>query len=323
MTTLSHPITTPSTSRTLFQKLWQINWPLAGLGFISLALMGLAAIGLAIDPRVITGAPAWVKPLKFAISTVFYAFTLVWMLGYVKNHPRLVSTIGAMTAVALVIELALIVLQVTRGVRSHFNFTTPLDGALFSAMGTLIIVVWVMNLLAALLIMRQSFTDSAFAWSLRLGLLITLVGAGVAFLMTQPTPAQMAEMQAGNMPVEIGAHSIGVADGGPSLPFVGWSTEGGDLRVAHFVGLHGLQVLPLAGWVINRLYGAKLSQRRRAALVWTAGLGYLGFTLSLAWQALRGQSVIAPDALTLAAFGGLAAVALVVSAFIALPARKA
>jgi hypothetical protein len=190
-------------------------------------------------------------------------------------------------------------------------------------MGMFIIVVWVMNLLAAILLTRQKLSDPAFAWSLRLGLFIALVGAGLAFLMTQPTPAQMAEMQAGRAPVEVGAHSVGVTDGGPGLPFVGWSTEGGDLRVAHFVGLHGLQVLPSVGFVINRLFGARLSERRRAALVWTLGLGYLGLTLLLAWQALRGQSIVAPDAVTWAAFGGVAALVAVASAALLLPARKA
>jgi len=28
----------------------------------------VALIGLLLDPRVITGAPAWLKPMKFAIS---------------------------------------------------------------------------------------------------------------------------------------------------------------------------------------------------------------------------------------------------------------
>jgi hypothetical protein len=309
--------------QTWLKRLWQTNWPLTVFGLASLALMVIAIIGISVDPRVITGQPAWVKPTKFALSTAIYAFTLVWMLGHVKGHPRLVGMVGGVTAVGFVIELALVVMQVVRGVRSHFNFATPFDGAVFSLMGGIILLVWLMNLVTAVLILRQKFADAAFAWSLRLGLLVSAVGMGVAFLMTGPTPSQVTEMQAGRAPVEIGAHSVGAQDGGPGLPFVGWSTEAGDLRVPHFVGLHALQVLPLAGFAVNHLFSRKLSQRRRTVLVWTSGLGYLGVVILLTWQALRGQSIIAPDVWTLAAFGGLFAAVAAMGAIVITAHRKA
>lgn len=295
-------VTTPQSETPNFLA---THWPLALIGLASIGLILAAAVGLAIDPRSITGAPAWLKPLKFAISTVFYTLTLVWMLSYIKGHPRLVGMIGTVTAVGLAIELVLIVLQVVRGVRSHFNFSTPFDSALFGAMGLTITIVWLMSLVAAILLTRQKLTDSAFAWSLRLGLIISSFGMIVAFLMTSgPTPSQMAVIQSGQMPQFIGAHGVGVEDGGPGLPVVGWSTEGGDLRIPHFFGLHALQALPLIGLIINRTLKT-LSERRRAGLVWIAGLGYFGLTLLLTWQALRGQALIAPDALTLGALAGL------------------
>jgi hypothetical protein len=94
---------------------------------------------------------------------------------------------------------------------------------------------------------------------------------------------------------------VGVEDGGPGLPFLGWSTEGGDLRVAHFVGLHALQVLPLIAWFLSR---RRVDLRSRTRLVIIAGIGYLGLTLLLTWQALAGQSIVAPDAAMMAATGG-------------------
>ena len=77
------------------------------------------------------------------------------------------------------------------------------------------------------------------------------------------------------------------------------------MNAAHFVGLHALQALPLLGWLLALPWARRLGARRRLALVWIAGLSYLGLIGLLAWQALRGQPLIAPDALTLAALGGL------------------
>lgn len=128
----------------------------------------------------------------------------------------------------------------------------------------------------------------------------------MGFLMTRPTPGQVAQLQSGNRPAIIGAHSVGVEDGGAGLPFLGWSTQGGDLRVPHFFGLHALQVIPLAGLALKRLFRDRLNENRRVALLWTVSMGYLGWVLLVTWQALRGQSIVHPDPLTLIGFGALA-----------------
>lgn len=293
------------------------------LSVIVYAILFVVTLILSIaDIRMVAGAPVWFKPMKFALSTVLYCGTLVWMLSFVEGKRFWVSLVGTGTSLMLLVEIVLIVMQAVRGVRSHFNFTTPFDATVFSIMGSFIMIAWVLNLIAAALLLRQKFQDSAFAWSLRLGLLITAVGAALGFSMTNPTPDQLATMQAGSTPQFIGAHSVGVADGGAGLPFTGWSTEGGDLRIAHFVGLHALQFVPVLGIVINRAWGSQLDEKRRTRLVWVGGLGYLGLVLLVLWQALRGQPLIAPDAVTLLALAGLIAGVGVSAAAVALPPKR-
>jgi hypothetical protein len=279
-----------------------ISRPLTVTVILMLLALAGTLVGLIVDPRVITGAPAWLKPLKFAVSISIYSATFVWLLGFVRGRRRIVGLVAWVTTAGLLIEMALLMMQVVRGTTSHFNVSTSFNAAVFYAMGGTIVCVWTANLILAIVLLRQRFADPTFAWALRLGVLISLGGMGVAFLMTMPTGAQLAGSKVGHgMPIS-GAHSVDVADGGPGIPIVGWSTVGGDLRVPHFVGLHALQLLPLLGWLIIR-YGGGLRPASRTALVWIAGLGYLGVVGLLTWQALRGQSIVHPDAHTLTAAG--------------------
>jgi hypothetical protein len=287
--------------RAALRRAYATNRALTLLGVLMLATLVVCLIGLLADPRIITGAPAWLKPTKFAISIALYSFTLLWILSFVEGRRFWVRMVSFVSLPAIMIEMIVIITQVLRGTTSHFNVGTAFDATLFSTMGLLIIVVWAMNLVAAILLLVQRLPDPAIAWSLRLALLLTLVGAALGVLMTRPTSAQLDGMRA-HQPVSIvGAHSVGVADGGPGLPVTGWSTTGGDLRIGHFLGLHALQLLPLIGWLLARRRMHSLGNRRRVALVWIAAFSYLGLIALVTWQALRGQPLIAPDATTLAA----------------------
>jgi hypothetical protein len=279
-----------------------LNRPLAIAIIAMLVTLVIAVVGSIVDPHVITGAPAWLKPVKFLISGTIYCATFIWLLSYVRG--RLANIVAWVTAVGLVIEIALIIVQMLRGTTSHFNVSSPFNTAIWSIMGSTIVGVWTAGLITAILLMRRRLADPALTWAVRLGVLIRLVGMGVAYYMTSPTPAQHAAERAGHGLPITGAHSVGVADGGPGLPFLGWSTVGGDLRAPHFVGLHALQMLPLAAWLLGR-YGRRLSNAARVALVWIVGIAYLGLVGILTWQARRGQSIIHPDTRTLAAAGAL------------------
>jgi hypothetical protein len=119
--------------------------------------------------------------------------------------------------------------------------------------------------------------------------------------MLPPTALQLAALRVSGHMYIIGAHSVGVPDGGPGLPFLGWSTTGGDLRIPHFFGLHALQVLPMIGWLLAQHTPTWLRRPHRLTLLWTAALAYLALIALLTWQALRAQSIIAPDALSITA----------------------
>ncbi|WP_306834739.1 hypothetical protein [Catenuloplanes nepalensis] len=271
-----------------------------------MAVLAVAcAFGLWLDPRVLVGAPIWLKPLKFSISIIVYALTLAWMISLLDARRRRIGWwLGTVIAAGLVIEMIAIVGQLLRGRQSHFNVATASDVAVWSVMAASIMVVFVATLGLGVILLRQRLTDRPAALAIRLGIGIALAGMVVGFLMTSPTPSQLDAMTGGAAPTLSGAHSVGVEDGGPGLPLVGWSTAGGDLRVGHFVGLHALQALPLLAFaltLLSRRWSLLTDSAVRTRLIATAGVGYAWLTFVLTWQALRGQSVIAPDALTLAA----------------------
>lgn len=290
--------------------------PLAVSGLAAVALLLLFVLGLVLDPRTIAGAPAWLKPAKFAVSIAVYTFTLLWLLGHVRRdrpwRARLVVGAGWVVLAAFAVEWVAIVVQVVRGTTSHFNFATPVDAALYSAMGVAINVLLVAHLAVAALLLTQRFAVPSLGTALRWGMAITAVGMGQAFLMTVPTARQLAGWQAGAPVTLVGAHSVGApdglaADGGAAarMPVTGWRADVGDLRVGHFVGLHALQVVPLvAAWLQRR----RLREAQRVAFVHVVAGGYLGLTALATWQALRAQPLLRPDGWTLLALALLVAV---------------
>ncbi|MFI7326779.1 hypothetical protein ACIBQ3_19215 [Streptomyces rubiginosohelvolus] len=286
--------------------------PLVVFSAAMAALAVVSAVGLVVDDRVLVGAPIWAKPFKFSVSFVAYCLTLAWMLTLLTRGRRIGRWAGHVVVLTGLIEMVIITVQVVRGKRSHFNTATAFDSALWNAMGMTIVVLWAATLVIAVLLLRTRITDRATALAVRGGLLIALAGAGLGFLMTLPSESQQAAagLDAADT---MGAHSVGVPDGGPSMPLTGWSTTGGDLRAPHFVGMHALQLLPLL-LIALVLLAPRFARLRdagvRLRLVRVAVGGYAALVALIAWQALRGQPLIHPDGVTLAAAGAiLAAVA--------------
>ena len=204
--------------RATARRAWETNRPLAIAGFAMFAVLAAALIGLIVDPRVITGAPAWLKPAKFAISI---AHLLVHVDLAADLRHRLARArsglVSWVTAVALVLEMVLIAGAAALGTTSHFNVSTPAPRARLVGHGqhdrgrpgwpTLVVGV---------LLLRQRMVDAAFAWSLRLGVLISVGRHGRGVLHDHTDRGATAGGGRGDRDLPVaGAHSVGVPDGGP------------------------------------------------------------------------------------------------------------
>ncbi|WP_307834156.1 hypothetical protein [Paractinoplanes lichenicola] len=272
--------------------------PLLVLTAATALLTLVTVVGVLADDRTLLGAPVWLKPFKFAVSFAVYAATLAWMLAVLPRRSRFAEWAGTAIVAVSVIEVAIITLQAARGHRSHFNDTTPFDETLWSIMGASIMVLFVAHLAIGVVALFQRIANRVSAYAIRLGLFLSLLGMAAAVPMVLP-------MQDPGLEGISGAHAVGVPDGGPGLPVTGWSTTGGDLRIGHFVGMHGLQFLPLLALLLTRR--TRLGEKVGARLILVSGLAYAGVVVLLTWQALRGQPLLRPDSVTLVALGGLIA----------------
>ena len=292
-----------------------LSRPLVRSAWLMAALSVLFGVLLLVDPRVVDGAPAWLKPLKFAVSIGLYSATFAWVVRALTGAPRLARLAVTTTVATLLVEMALIGLQAARGTTSHFNTSSLFDGAVFTVMGLAIAAQTLVALAVTVALFRQPFTDRAMGWALRLGMALTVAGASTGGLMTSPSPAQIAEFKATGAMPRAGGHTVGAPDGGPGLPGTGWSSAHGDLRVPHFLGLHAMQALPL----VALLVGGLRRERARVVAVLGAAASYAGLFVILLAQALGGESITAPSTTTLTALGAWAAL----SAGLALAAWRA
>ena len=295
-----------------------IRWhrPLLVLAAAMGVLVAVCLIGLVVDPRQSLGVNVWEKPLKFAISTAIYAVTWSWLIGQLQRFQRVAWWAGTISAILLLIELVIITGAAAAGITSHFNVSTPVNTVLWSIMAASIGTLWVATFVVSIILFRNPLGDRARTLAIRAGALIALAGMALAFLMTGPTAAQLDDWQG-----IAGAHTVGLADGGPGLPLLGWSTVAGDLRIPHFIGMHALQVIPLA-LILIELAARRVAVLRdvdvRYRLVAIVSAAYVAVLAVLTWQALRGQSIVAPDAATTTATLVIAALALAAAAVVLL-----
>lgn len=301
--------------------------PLTANAAAMFALVLVGAVGVLADDRLLLGESVWLKPMKFGFAMGVYGLTLAWLLSKLRKGRRLGWWLGTAFAVAGLVDVGAVVYAAAHGTVSHFNANPdPVARTVRTAFNIGVLPLLLTTLVIAVLVLIQRTGDRALTAALRAGLGLAVAGMVAAVWLSNSAgvePRTVAD--ANGHPVSMnGGHGIGDPDGN-GMPLTHWSTTGGDLRVPHFVGLHGIQVLLLVTAVLGLLAARRRwlrDERVRARLVGVAGLGYTGAFAVLTWQARRGQSVIHPDWQTSLAFTALVIVTLAAATAVVVAARR-
>jgi hypothetical protein len=182
----------------------------------------------------VNGINAYIKPTKFFLSTVIFCATMAWIAFELKK-PITIKYYSIAIIAILSFELIVITWQAANGRISHFNISTKFYSLLFSLMG---IAISILTLYTAYIGYLFFVTPNlqipvGYLWGIRLGILFFVIFAFEGGIMG-------AKLQ----------HTIGALDNNNGIQFLNWSKKYGDLRIAHFIGMHALQILPLAGFYV-------------------------------------------------------------------------
>jgi hypothetical protein len=205
---------------------------------------------------------AWDKPFKFAFSTFLYAWTMAWFCYYLTNFN--VMFFDWSIIVLLGFEIIYIAIQAGRGQLSHYNLSTPTYALLYSLMALAASLATIYTAYTGLLFFTQPLHELPiyYLWSIRFGIIIFVIFSFEGFVMGSKL-----------------RHTVGGDDGTKGIPILNWSRNFGDLRVAHFIGMHALQLLPILSYYVFKNVGA----------VYIITLLYLLLAIFTLIQALKGN----------------------------------
>ena len=210
---------------------------------------------------------AWYKPFKFAFSTFLFAWAMAWYCYYLPNFN--IKLFNWSVIILLGFEIFYIAFQASKGQLSHYNLSTPVYSFLFSMMALAATLVTIYTAYVGLLFFTNSFPElpNYYVWAIRLGIIIFVIFSFEGFAMGSRL-----------------SHSVRAINDNSNWFIVGWSKTVGDLRVAHFIGMHALQVLPVLSYYVFK--NTKL----------TVGLSVVYGLLALLtlYQALNGKPLLKP-----------------------------
>lgn len=246
---------------------------LAITAFLLLLSIVPTALAMASDSRTLLGVNVWLKSLKFQLSFGVHLATVAWLLSTLPAAERSKPLVGAMAAILIGVatfEIAYIAYQALHGAASHYNVATPFTRFMYGLMGVGAVAAVATTGVIGGLILWHGDTRSAFVLAAGLGLVLGSVLGGITGVYMGSQPGH-----------DVGGPATGAAE----LWFVGWSRVHGDLRVAHFVGLHTMQALPLVALTGSSL---GLSRAVNMWLVLAAAIAATCATIVLFIQARLG-----------------------------------
>jgi hypothetical protein len=191
-----------------------------------------------IDLRTFDDIDVWAKPTKFVFSVAVFALTTAWSFGYVRPDRRKAPSLRAIVAVIIAagsFEIIYISWQAGHGLASHFNRSSAFYQIMYALMGLGAVSLVATTLPLAWEIARRPTLglNPQYAAAVVMGLVLCFVlGGGFGFYMSQQP-----------------GHAVGLVGG--HAPLFGWNRAGGDLRIAHFLGIHAQQAIPILGLLVG------------------------------------------------------------------------
>lgn len=244
------------------------NKVLFWLGFIHLFIFIALFVYSFFNEISILGINSMLKPMKFALSIWVYSWTMALILNYVTDNNK-VKVYSWVAVICLGFEQLAITYQAFKGELSHFNTSNTLGIILFAFMGIFILIITLWTAYITFIFLKQKTynLEPAIVLSIKIGL--------VFFVVFSLFGGYISSLQ---------GHTVGGTDGSNGLLVLNWSTLFGDLRVAHFFGIHSLQLIPLLALVISKYFNSPKS----LIAVKTFSIVYLLFILWTLVQGLLG-----------------------------------
>jgi hypothetical protein len=242
----------PSSVRGFFRELDANDPVLSRLGWaLLLAVPVFAALAMFVPAAAAAAVNPWIKPIKFAMSFSTFASTVSLLLLALRIPKWQLTLVRRAIATSVALEILSLAAQAWRSAY-HLSGQSLLDTSLTQMTNSMVmvntaIVCWMLALFCANRV-RTEQIDRPMVAAIRYSIVIFLAGNAI-----------------GGYMLARGSHTVGVADGGPGLPFVNWSVIGGDLRIAHFIAIHAIQIVPLFAYILSQMSPVLPVKHRRIA----------------------------------------------------------